>query len=97
MKKISEMTPDEALTEQVLATFKRRLERAKRKSDESATATQAVFAALEDMCIEPGEIPTSAENATNLEEAICCFIDYGEYSIGGIMQEVRAAYKEAEE
>ena len=57
----------------------------------------AVFDALEDMCIDPGEIPSAAENAENLEEAICCFIDYGEYSVSGIMREVRAAYKEAEE
>ena len=75
MKKISEMTPGEALTEQALA----------------------VFDAIEDMCIDPDEIPSAAENAENLEEAICCFIDYGEYSVSGIMREVRAAYKEAEE
>ena len=74
MKKISEMTPGEALTEQALA----------------------VFDAIEDMCIDPDEIPSAAENAENLEEAICCFIDYGEYSVSGIMREVRAAYKEAE-
>lgn len=49
------------------------------------------------MCIDPDEIPSAAENADNLEEAICCFIDYGEYSVSGIMREVRAAYKEAEE
>lgn len=52
---------------------------------------------LEDMCIDQDEIPSAAENAENLEEAICCFIDYGEYSVSGIMREVRAAYKEAEE
>ena len=97
MKKISEMTPDEALTEQALAVFKRRLEQARKKAGESAAATKAVFDALEDMCIEPDEIPSAAENAENLEEAICCFIDYGEYSVSGIMREVRAAYKEAEE
>lgn len=49
------------------------------------------------MCIDPDKIPSAAENAENLEEAICCFIDYGEYSVSGIMREVRAAYKEAEE
>lgn len=38
MKKISEMTPDEALTEQALAVFKRRLEQARKKAVESAAA-----------------------------------------------------------
>lgn len=61
MKKISEMTPDEALTEQALAVFKRRLEQARKKAVESAAATKAVFDALEDMCIEPDEIPSAAE------------------------------------
>ena len=55
MKKISEMTPGEALTEQALAVFKRRLEQARKKAVESAAATKAVFDALEDMCIDPGE------------------------------------------
>ena len=63
MKKISEMTPGEALTEQALAVFKRRLEQARKKAVESAAATKAVFDALEDMCIEPDEIPSAAEHA----------------------------------
>ena len=61
MKKISEMTHGEALTEQALAVFKRRLEQARKKAVESAAATKAVFDALEDMCIDPGEIPDLKE------------------------------------
>ena len=38
MKKISEMTPGEALTEQALAVFRRRLEQARKKAVESAAA-----------------------------------------------------------
>lgn len=96
MKKISEMTQDEILIESALKVFKRRLERAKRKAEESAAATSAVFKALEDMCIDADKIKTEAENADNLEEAINCFIQYGEYSVSGIMREVRGAYREAE-
>lgn len=95
MKKISQMTQEEALAEEALTVFKRRLERAKRKAEESAAATQAVFAAIEDMCIDPDKIKTGAENADNLEEAINCFIQYGEYSVSGIMREIRGAYREA--
>ena len=97
MKKISEMTPGEALTEEALVAFKRRLEKAKRKAEESALDKNEVFEALDDMCIDAEEIPSAAENASNLKEAICCFLDYGEYSINGIMSKVRAAYKEAGE
>lgn len=96
MKKISEMTPGEALAEEALAIFKRRLVKAKRKAEESALATRAVFEALDDMCIDPEEISSAAENASNLKEAICCFLDYDEYTLAGIMGEVRKAYEEAE-
>lgn len=44
MKKISEMTPGEALTEQALAVFKRRLEQARKKAVESAAATASSVA-----------------------------------------------------
>ena len=52
---------------------------------------------LSRICASNTAFVAAAENAENLEEAICCFIDYGEYSVSGIMREVRAAYKEAEE
>ena len=45
MKKISEMTPDEALTEQALAVFKRRLEQA-RKIVTAVVFTKGLSAAL---------------------------------------------------
>lgn len=64
MKKISEMTPGEALTEQALAVFKRRLEQARKKAVESAAATKAVFDAIEDMCIDPDEIPSAASSCS---------------------------------
>ena len=47
---------------------------------------------LDDMCIEPDHVPSIAENADNLEQAITCYIAYGEYSVAGIMREVKEAY-----
>lgn len=41
---------------------------------------------------DPSEHPTAAENATTLEEAIACYVQYGEYTRSGIMREVMAAY-----
>lgn len=81
MKKISEMTPDEALTEQALAVFKRRLEQARKKAVESAAATKAVFDALEDMCIDPDEIPSAAEFLAVLIVTAVVFIKSRGYAL----------------
>ena len=37
-----------------------------------------------------------AENASNLKEAICCYLSYNEYTLDGILREIRSAYEEAE-
>lgn len=93
MKKlISDMTPAECNDEIVFGTFERLLKKARRKQAEATEAAALVFAALEDMCIDADQISSEAENADNLQQAICCHIDYGEYSVAGIMKEVREAY-----
>lgn len=95
-KPISEMSVEECSDELVFRRFKSLLEKARKKQTEATAATELVYQALEDMCIDADHISTDAENADNLEEAISCFIDYGEYSVAGIMREVKAAYgKEA--
>lgn len=91
-KPISDMTTAECNDEIVFGTFERLLKKARRKQAEATEATALVFAALEDMCIDPDEIHSDAENAGTLKEAICCHIDYGEYTVAGIMKEVRGAY-----
>lgn len=95
-KRASEITPAEALTEKEMNAFGQKLARAKTAYNAAHRALEAVFRQLEDMCIEPSEIPTGAENACNLEEAINCYLQYGEYSRGWIMREVRAAFAAAE-
>lgn len=91
-KPISDMTPAECNDEMVFGIFERLLKKARRKQAEATEATALIFEALDDMCIDPDEIPSDAENAGTLKEAICCYIDYGGYSVAGIMKEVREAY-----
>lgn len=40
------------------------------------------------------EISTKAENAENLEEAISCYVQYGEHNIEGIIEELESAESE---
>lgn len=78
--------------ERVMKLFENILRRAREKAVAAQAAESAVFKALEDMCIDPDSEPTDAENASTLAEAITCFLGYGEYSIAGIVREVRKAY-----
>lgn len=95
-KQASEITPMEALSEAEIRTFGQRLTQAKTAYNAAHRALERVFQQLEDMCIDPSEIPTGAENACTLEEAINCYLQYGEYTRGGIMREVRAAFAAVE-
>ena len=82
----------ETQDEMVFSIVERLLKRAKDAATKAQAAEYAVFNALEDMCIDPDRVPTSAENANNLKDAITCFLQYNEYSLAGIMQEIRSAY-----
>ena len=96
-KSVSEMTAQECQDELVFAAFEKLLRRGKVMYNRAQTAETAIFTALEDMCIDGESVSTGAENANNLCEAICCFLHHNEYSINGIMKEVRAAYGKQEQ
>lgn len=91
-KRITDLSPMEDQDEIVFSIVKRLLKRAKDAATKAQAAEYAVFQALEDMCIDPDKVPTAAENADNLQDAITCFLQYDEYSLAGIMQEIRSAY-----
>ena len=90
--KISDLTPEEAQDELTFMEFEKALKTARLKALTAQKAEDVVFILLEDMCIDAECVPSKAENADNLKEAICCYLSYGEYSIAGIMREVREAY-----
>lgn len=74
--------------------LRRLIQKAKKKSIELNDATQAVFDALSDvdLCV-----PTDAENADDLEQAINCYIQYGEFSIDELLDEIKQQYKKKED
>lgn len=94
--KISEMTPEQAADELVFSAFEKALRVAKRKANAAQLAEYQVFKLLEDMCIDPESVPTDAENADTLADAITCYLSYDEYNVAGIMREVRGAYGNGE-
>lgn len=66
--------------------LRRLIQKARKKSIELNDATQAVFDVLSDIDLN---VPTDAENADDLEQAINCYIQYGEYSIDELLDEIK--------
>ena len=69
------------------------IETAKELQDKATEAEDLIFKVLDDLGIDPARYSTAAENASNLAEAISCYISYGEYSVDGLMKEIRKAYE----
>lgn len=90
-KNISEMTSEECSDELVMMSIKILLQKARKKSKESDEALRAVYKAIEDMCIDL-DVYSDAENANTLEEAINCYVQYGEYNLTDLLKEIRQQY-----
>lgn len=69
------------------------IETAKELQNKATEAEDLIFKVLDDLGIDPAKYNTAAENASNLAEAISCYISYGEYSVDGLMKEIRKAYE----
>lgn len=100
-KDISELSPEEAQQREalqcVLFWLYHKIQVARKAQVIADQRLQAVFDMLDELCIDPSEHPTAAENATTLKEAISRYAQYGEYTRSGLMREIKAAYgKEAE-
>ena len=47
-----------------------------------------VFNMLDEIGVDAEIYKTKAENASNLQQAISCYIRYNEYSLNGLMKEI---------
>lgn len=94
-QKVSTTSASQLLTDEALSAFSRLLSKAKKAATEAQAAEARVFRALEDMCIDL-DTPSNAENATNLGDAISCYLAYDEFSHKDIMDEIRAIYSKEE-
>lgn len=73
--------------------LKELLENARKAELRAKSIEERIFVELEYMKIDLS-LPTNAENADSLEEAICCFVQYGEYGLENILREIQAASEE---
>lgn len=93
--RIADMSAEEAQKERKLRVIENALKKAKKKANEAQLAQEQVYALLEDAHINLDAI-TQAENSDNLDEAISCYLSYGEYSLDGLMEEIREQYGNGE-
>ena len=68
--------------------IKKALQKARRKYIEAEIELNNLYDFLYDINADL-EVPPDAENADTLEEAINCFVQYGEYNIDGILKELK--------
>lgn len=73
--------------------FKKLLERGRNAHIKADSITQELFNKLEEdmglRCSVLSDIPSNAENADNLEEAILCYMQYGEYDPDELWKELK--------
>ena len=86
-----EMTPEQALDELSMMEVQKMLQKARRAYKKAQEAESAVYRQLLDLCLDL-DAPTEAENAETLEEAVACYLNYGEFTLSGLMTEIRAQY-----
>lgn len=87
---ILETTSEECSDE--LMVVKKLLQKARKKNKESDEALRAVYQVIDNMDIDLNAY-SDAENADTLEEAINCYIQYGEYNLTDLLEEIRQQCK----
>lgn len=90
-KEIYQMSSDEALNESIKLELKSALQKARRSCKRSDEKLREVYTILDHMCIDL-ESATNAENADNLEQAVNCYVQYGEYNLKGLVNEIMEQY-----
>lgn len=75
--------------------FKRLLESGRKAHVRATQAEKRVVEGISSILgdISLDEIPSAAENADNLEEAIYCYMQYGEYNPDSLWDELQSVVK----
>ena len=87
------LAPEQCVDELVFLEIEKLLKKARNANQKADAALRNVFEALEDICIEL-DAPTGAENADDLEQAINCYVHYGEFNLKDLMKEIREQYRD---
>ena len=89
---IPNMSAQECMDELTFIEVKKLLQKARKTQQHDDECCDAVFNAIEDMCIELTAHVSLKNTTTTLEEMICRYIHYGEDDLKDLMKEIRTRY-----
>lgn len=73
---------------EILLEIKSNIKKARKYAKLSEEYEAKVFDMLDEIGVDTEVYITKAENASNLQQAISCYISYNEYSLDGLMKEI---------
>ena len=79
------------MSDKRIESLMRKIEAARKKSISFADSYYKAMLDLESLIRDTDLIQSDAENADNLQDAISCYIQYGEYSLDKLRQEIESA------
>ena len=79
------------MSDKRIESLMRKIEAARKKSISFADSYYKAMSDLESLIRYTDLIQSDAENADNLQDAISCYIQYGEYSLDKLRQEIESA------
>lgn len=79
------------MSDKRIESLMRKIETARKKSISFADSYYKAMSDLESLIRGTDLIQSDAENADNLQDAISCYIQYGEYSLDKLRQEIESA------
>lgn len=78
------------MSDKRIESLMRKIEAARKKSISFADSYYKAMSDLESLIRDTDLIQSDAENADNLQDAISCYIQYGEYSLDKLRQEIES-------
>lgn len=76
------------MDKEILLDIRAKIKKARKYAKLSEEYETKVFNMLDEIGVDTEAYKTNAENASNLQQAISCYIGYNEYSLNGLMKEI---------
>lgn len=81
------------MDKEILLEIRTNIKKARKYAKLSEEYETKVFNMLDEIGVDTEAYKTKAENASNLQQAISCYISYNEYSLNGLMKEIEDAMR----
>lgn len=76
------------MDKEILLEIRANIKKARKYAKLSEEYETKVFNMLDEIGVDAETYKTKAENASNLQQEISCYISYNEYSLNGLVKEI---------